>query len=130
MEGRAGPSLGLVDLVKNAAVSEVGALRFFPSAEDFIHTEELDLRKIRFVFREGRTQARAVKIAPGDVLALRRPEPFEVRLRDLPRAVLLHNLIHECDRRLGKNADRWRDDLKIGRSELLLDEISFIFPRQ
>src|SRR4029453_1479246 len=32
--------------------------------------------------------------------------------------------------RVGKNAYRWGDDLKIGRSEFLLNEISFIFPRQ
>src|SRR6266481_5802143 len=84
----------LVNLVEDAAVSEMGRLRLFPSAEYSIHGEKLHLRKI-WAGLGGRRQSRTEVMLGRDRLPFRRVEIFEIGFGDLGGTMTGRDLVDQ-----------------------------------
>src|SRR5205085_11254608 len=90
------PSLiGLIDLVKHAAVREMRLLGLLPAPENFINGDQLYLRKSRHILLGIRFKTWPVIIFRRDLLTLGRIEVFEVGLSYGAGALLIHNLVHD-----------------------------------
>src|SRR5471032_1192648 len=119
----------LVNLVKHAAVGEVGFLRLGPVARHVGQREQLHRRELRRVFLGFLVDSRAVVVLGDQLLRCVSVEEIQIRLRQLARAALVDHLVDHGHRRLGQNADRRRDDLYLVRAQLLDRQISLVFPR-
>ena len=58
------------DFVKNTAIIEVGFLRFFPTAEDFINGDQFNFGKLLGVFCGDLSVARTVVVLARNFLTL------------------------------------------------------------
>jgi len=100
-----------------------------PTAEDFIHREQLDLGEVFSVLLFDLNQTRAIKVLGGNFLACRTIEVFQIRLRESAGSALIGYFVNYRDRRLGKNTDRRNGDLELVRAKLLKCEKRLVLPR-
>ena len=125
-----GPVLWLEDLVKDAAIGEMGFLGLLPAAEHFINRDEFQRRKLARIFRSSPGISRPVKIPPGDVLAFIRIKIIEIGFGNLERAVLLGDLLDHGHRRFGQNAQGRSHDVEFVRAKLFDRQMRLVFPGQ
>src|SRR6266436_5444205 len=95
--------LWLVNLVEDAAVTEMRRLRLFPSAAHCVDGEKLHLGKIRAGLGR-RRQSRSEVMLGRDRLPFRRIEIFEIGLGDLGSTVTRRDLVDQRDGRFGLDA--------------------------
>src|SRR5437773_10237541 len=70
--------LRLVNLIKNAAVVEIGLLSFAPAAEKIVHRKQFKFWKLFAVFFGNFRCARPIKISGCDILAFGRIEVLQI----------------------------------------------------
>src|SRR5688572_18066701 len=70
--------LFLVDLIKYAAVGEMGGLRFRPAAKGAVDGDELQLWELRAVFLQRRFGAWTIEVFADEILCFLRIEPLQV----------------------------------------------------
>jgi len=101
------------DLVEGATFGEVPGLCGLPTAAALDHSEGVHLGKSGGVFCSYFLVARAIEVFCGEFLSFRRPEIFQIGLRDLFVAMLLRYLVDDSHGRFGKNCLRRDHDLKL-----------------
>src|SRR4029077_564780 len=119
----------LIDLIEDTAVIEVRLLDLAPTAEDFVHREQLDLGEVFSVLLFDLNQTRAIKVLGGNFLACRTIEVFQISLRESAGSALIGYFVNYRVRRLGKNTDRRNGDLELVRAKLLKCEKRLVLPR-
>ena len=82
------------------------------TAERVPDGKQLDLGERRSIFLEDVGIARPVVMLGRELLAFRAGEVFQVSLRHRRGPALVRNPIDDCDRRLGEDAGRRRDDVE------------------
>src|SRR5258705_887962 len=82
----------LINLIEDAAVIEVRLLDLAPAAEDFVDREEFDLSEVFAVLLCDLHQTWTIKVLGRNLLAFRRVEIFQIRLRHRSGSVLINDL--------------------------------------
>src|SRR2546423_514522 len=100
-----------IDLVKNAAVIEMGLLGLLPSAKDRIDREQLNVREIRSGLRR-RCKAGPEIVLRNDLLAGVRIEVFEIGLGHRAGAMTVYDFVNQRNRRFRQNTGRGINDLE------------------
>lgn len=118
-----------MDMVENAAVSEVALLSRAPAAEvgDVGHA---DLREAVSETGGHCRIARAVEVLGGQNLSWFVIELREVGLGAVARALAVHDAIDHGHRRLGQDGDGRGDDVDLVRSQFTGSEECLVLPRQ
>ena len=116
------------DLIEYATIREMRFLCPLPATKHFINRHQFRRRELLRELRSDFEIARAIAMFRGDCLTFGGVNKFKIHLSDFARAAFIDNLVNHAHRRLGEDRQRWRDQLKSVRTELLDRKIGFVFP--